>query len=1474
MIFSSCNGDDSIGPGVAGCRDSFDFTILFELLVFSIIPSAIFVLLSIWRTISLMKKPVIVDAPLFQVVKLGSIATYVGLQLALVVLVAVRSFSVTDLFIASTVLQFVSALCMVALSFFDHSRSLRPSLLLNGYLFLTLLFDAAETRTFWLASSTKAEVAYTSLFTAAIAVKLVIFALEAKQKTKWVRWDTKEPHSPEETTGIFGLGVYFWLNSLFIDGYRGVLRVNDLYPLDHAMRGQLLYERFQKHITPERLSGHKYGLLKVVARTLRAEIILPALPRLILIGFTFCQPFFISSLTSYLSEDEPTTSTNYGYGFIGASFFIYSGIAISTAIYAYLNDRMLQMGRACLVSAIYTRATEVQAADNEESASITLMSTDIERIRLGFRPIHQIWANVIEVALASWLLYQELGAAFVAPIVVVICCFLSVSYLVRYTGPSQKVWMAAAQRRVGLTATVIANMKNIKISGLAGPVGFFVQKLRLDELSASGKFRGLIVIAATLAYVPLFLSPFITFAFARQSLDATRVFTSLSYLVLLANPLSQLFQNIPKLFAATACLERIQKFLECETREDFRKSVANFRAESIRAMSETAEAISPTSVQNPGITIQGGRFGWRADKMVLTDINISVPRSSLTFVCGPVASGKSTLCKALLGEIPFHEGLISSSIGLSRISYCDQTPFVSNRTIRDNIVGFTPFDSKRYSDIIEATMLEVDLQTLPRGDQTNTGSNGITLSGGQKQRISLARALYLESDLLIFDDVFSGLDADTEEQVFARVFGADGLLRRRGATAILCTHSVRHLPAADHIIALGPDGTIVEQGTFEDLMKNATGYVQSLDIKSSTSETSSTNEGSGHDTKSPVSQSMGASSTANETEVELDKSRQRGDSSVYKRYFKSMGYSVGAAIFACGIAAGFCNNFSTIWLQYWSSDVIADYPQHSYRFYLGIYALLNIGSLMALCALGLFVFYMATTRAGAHLHQDALTTLIKAPLRYFTATDQGVVVNIFSQDINLIDTELPNGLLNTVYSVFVAIGQAAVLVTTSPYLLASYPFIVALLWLIQRFYLRTSRQLRLLDLESKAPLYTHFLDTTKGIVTLRASGFIPEDRSKNIQLLDTSQRPAYLLQMIQNWLAVVLYLVVMVISVILTSLAIKFRSSSGFTGASLVTLMQLGEELTVIVMSMTQLETSIGAITRLKSFNENVTPEDMAEEDIIPAEDWPQRGRIDIKGVSASYSADATDTEKVESSTLALRDVNLSIGAGEKVAICGRTGSGKSSLIALLLKLLDPLPSTSTNISIDSISLHRVHRPTLRQRIIAIPQDPVFLPDGSSFQANLDPHEIAAASDCQSVLESVGLWNLTQELGGLDGSMNPSTLSQGQRQLFSLARAVLRRRVRSKSLGLGGSGSQGGILFLDEVSSSVDQDTERRMQEIIRVEFQYYTIVAVSHRLDMILDFDRVVVMDKGEVVEVGNPRVLSEDGSTRFGELWRAGGN
>ena len=564
------------------------------------------------------------------------------------------------------------------------------------------------------------------------------------------------------------------------------------------------------------------------------------------------------------------------------------------------------MMRSILVTEIFVKATKARIANPDDSAALTLMSTDMERIREGFTSLHETWASVVQAAFAAWMLYNQLGIVFIASITLVVVCAIALGGFINFTGDSQRAWMTAVQKRTGLTAAVIASMKSSKLSGLSAAVGEFVQKLRVEELAAGSQYRSVVILAGLFGFIPQLIGPPVTFAFAHQKLDVSTIFTCLAFLTLLTGPLGQLFGAVPMIVSAVACIGRIQAFLECEDRHDFREILSEIGQDA-------EKPLSGSDITGSGLIIQNGRFGWEARKPILHNVNARIPGSSLTMVVGPVGSGKSTFCKAILGEIPFNEGRVILKTRLSHVGLCEQTTFLSNGSIKENIIGYSAFDKQRYLEVIYATALDLDLATFPQGDQTNIGSDGITLSGGQKQRVSLARALYLQSDLLVLDDVFSGLDADTERHVFQRVFSADGLLRRRGSTTILCTHSVRHLPVANHIIVLG-EGTVVEQGSFRELMANQS-YVKRLALDTYAEDNSFPQEHSPSEhirERNPRVFPIAAAAPTEEIQPVTDVARQVGDKTVYMHYIKSMGWVLAALGLFFAILWGFFTNFPSI----------------------------------------------------------------------------------------------------------------------------------------------------------------------------------------------------------------------------------------------------------------------------------------------------------------------------------------------------------------------------------------------------------------------------------------------------------------------------------------------------------------------------------------------------------------------------------
>lgn len=681
---------------------------------------------------------------------------------------------------------------------------------------------------------------------------------------------------------------------------------------------------------------------------------------------------------------------------------------------------------------------------------------------------------------------------------------------------------------------------------------------------------------------------------------------------------------------------RIQEFLDGAVREDKRKRPADIVLERDSESSKTKSSYQSSEIelekvhviagkgkghgrvhglQDPAIQVQNGSFGWTEEKPdLIPNANFNVPRAKMTLIIGPVGCGKSTLLKGLLGELPFTTGTIQ--VSAPEVAFCDQTPWHMNGTVQDSILAVSEMDPPWYQAVLRACALYEDLRQLPKGDKTLIGSKGIALSGGQSHRIALARAIYSQKDIFILDDVFSGLDATTEDKVFHNLLGTDGLLRRRGATVIVTASSSKRVPFADQIIALDAGGRIAEQGSFSDLEKLG-GYVSSFGL--GTADWAHQNKAEDNGDKES---SLG--SAVSEPDVkpapEMDESRATGDTAVYLYYIGSVGW-IATVIFVVAITLyAFSWTFPTVWVQWWAAANQTD-PNGDLGYWLGIYALLAVGAIVSLI---ICVWQMVITmvpKSGESFHWSLLTTTLNAPMSFFATTDTGITLNRFSQDLQLIDMDLPLAALNTVATLVLCIAQMVLIGVESVYAAISFPLCIIAVYFIQRFYLHTSRQIRYLDLEAKSPLYSQFVECLNGLVTIRAFGWQHALADRGLTLLDRSQRPFYLMYAIQRWLILVLELVVAALAVLLIVLVVALRGSmsAGAVGVALVNVILFSQNIQLLLQFWTTMETHIGAITRIKKFTEETESENLPKEKEDPPSTWPSSGAIEFQDVSAAY---------------------------------------------------------------------------------------------------------------------------------------------------------------------------------------------------------------------------------------------------------------
>ncbi|KAF4921761.1 ABC transporter atnG [Colletotrichum viniferum] len=1169
----------------------------------------------------------------------------------------------------------------------------------------------------------------------------------------------------------------------------------------------------------------KNSLLRACIKSYFLSFLSPVIPRLCLSVFTFAQPFLINTTVSFVGQEKP--DANFGKGLIGAWALVYLGIAVSTSIFQYHNLRFTTRLRGGLVALIYQQAINTREADTGDITAVALMGTDVERIHMSMSVFHLLWSSLLDIIIASWLLGLQLSLACLAPIILVLVVIAAMSKVSVATNTAQKHWIEKIQERLRVTTTMLSEMKAVKMLGLTQVMSNTVQNHRTDEIETSKSFRKLLVATLLLSLSPINLAPIVTFGiyviisvyWKNDTLLPAQAFTSIALISLLTTPVVAFIQILPMVVQSLSCFDRIQDFCNYSfprKTEDQRvnPSSSNFQTALPARKGPTELPQSSHTSQEPILSFSGESFGWKEEQSLLHEIDVQIQPNTVTTIVGPVGSGKSNLLSAMLGNMirtsPMMKNRCGNEIGCSEeIAYCSQTPWLENGTIRQNILGVSAYEEKWYDTVALACGLESDFQALKMGDFTLVGSQGGNLSGGQKQRIALARGIYARKRIVILDDIFN------------RIMGL-----------------------ADSIISLD-GGRVQEVGSPMDLVQGK-GYVSKLGLMLSSNEDVANDSASSVEPEVSEKHQGETSEMKNPREQKhTDVRRKNGEKAVYLYYLKSAGWKAIVMYTAAVTSWSFFSEFSTVWVKWWSESNSSNANQ-DVGYFMGIYALFGVLGTLSSSIAAWFAFIDFISNTALKLRSDLLQTTVSATFAFFSKTDNGEILNRFSEDMLLLDMDLPSNLLNYTSTGVTILAKVIILVVFSQYLGATLPLLCVILYLLQRFYLQTSRQVRLLGIEAKAPLYTHFSESVTGVATIRAFGWQEQYQERNYKHVDESQRPSYTQGCIQAWLTFVLNLIVAVLAVILVILVVTWhhKFSAGSVGVSLVMIIGFSEVLARLIQSWTKLESSIGAVARVRRFVSDTETESAAGR-WTPPVNWPQTGAVTFSDVVASYGSDASPV---------LKELSLAIGGGQHVAICGRSGSGKTSLIITLLQITD---MREGRIDIDGVDVSTLLQSELRASINVIPQDPFLMPGTIRF--NLNPYGNSLDDDrFVEALERVGVWSLVQDQGGLDTEMNVNAWSAGQKQLLCLARAMLR---------------QSKVLILDEAMSSVDSETEAIMQNIVDSDFRDCTVLAVMHRLKHVTHYDKVALLGDGKLLEFDTPESLIS-GKTQFAEMFKMKAN
>eukprot|EP00667_Euglena_gracilis_P000143 EG_transcript_143 len=1288
------------------------------------------------------------------------------------------------------------------------------------------------------------------------------------------------PPCPQYTTSWLSRITWGWVNPLINTGYRRPLTEDDVWQVPDHLGARVAHREFSA-VWQEELRRPKPSLAHALWKAFGGPYRAAGYWKLLNDAGQFAGPVLLGTLVAFVKGNGPAWQ---GYA-IAAAIFLgqYLGAVGENQYFDAVLGTGLRV-QGAVSTEVYQKSLKLSQQSRAEQTTgkmTNILSTDTDQLQKVCQQLHILWSSPLRIIISLYFLYRSLGGPAALAGLAALCVFIPVQLkLAKRLGNCTQLAFQQADQRISLTNEILAGIRIIKSYVWEKAFSARVQQRREKELvwvRSAAMARAFLNLNITLAPLTMAVVSFTVFVALGGALTPEVAFTSIALFNVIKLPLFFFPAVIQVVIEAGVSYRRIKEFL---------------------MLPEATPQLGTRPERGLAVQVRHATFGWTEGSADLESLTFSVPRGDLVCVVGETGSGKSSVLMALLGEMPRRAGQIHLR---GKVAFVSQQPWIFKGTIRENILFGKPYDSHRYTETLQVCQLMRDLETFAAGDQQEVGEQGVGLSGGQKQRLSLARAVYADADVFLFDDSLSALDARVGRALFNECIV--GYLGRK--TRLLVCNQLHFVPQADKVLVM-KDGRIVEQGACNELlarngefalMMQKYGGLESwleedddgkaaidsgdtttidvtptspdcpqivADISSIQYPCSDPGKGEGdasaievlsHEFKDDGSLELTPLVDIDEEEEEpevamplprvapyvppvpparsrmiSEETRASGTTLTAKNI---MGYIRALGGITVLLQAGFvlalletCRMGNVFWLSWWSQSRW----QLPARTWLGVYALWAIGQ--SLCSL-LNLSFLADRGvvAARKMHDTMLDRIMRAPVLFFDSTPIGRIVNRFSRDQRSVDTViLPTlGLCLTVIanlvSTVVLIGM-----NTPNTLVILVPISFAFMQ-IQAQYRRAAREIKRMESTSRSPIYSHYGETLSGIATVRAFGAEQHMEETNVHHLLEYQRFQWASFALNRWLSMKLEFLGGVVILAAGCFAILQRRQLGaaLLGLTLSQTFSVTAMLGLLNRLLADLETAFTSVERIIEYEE--VEQERLQGSVTPPADWPPQGCITFHDVEMRYRPDVPPS---------LKEVTFQIKPAEKVGIVGRTGAGKSSLLVAMYRLSE---LSAGKIYIDGVDISTVDLHRLRRAISIIPQTPILFT--GPIRDNLDPFNERTDGEIWDALGHAKLKDVIEELPGqlaFNVTEGGDSFSVGQRQLLCLARALLRR---SK------------ILMIDEATANIDTLTDNMIQETIRTQFQDCTTITIAHRLNTIIDSDRVLVLNYGWMVQFDTPAKL-----------------